>query len=305
MRVANSMIAAALTSRLTENYRELARVNLQISSGKRLQRLGDDPAALCRSMALKSALETFRNCSKSIDCQVERLKGTDSALQQVTDLLHRASEISLRGSTDNLAQSEIDTLVWEVDSLIEDLALYGNSVAGLGREARIFSFNESGELQIDPSAATKWELNTGSTALFGGILTASQLTTTVDPIPVFWGDPDDSPGSGSIFAVLKDLRDALAGGDRERIKDSVDTIKHNFDQVSELRASVGIKINQLLSLKDFIDNKNLGIDKEISNFEGIDLEKAAIELSQRQAAYEAAMAISVKLMQTSLLDYLK
>jgi len=302
MRVTNSMIAADFINRLGENYRESAKVNAQISSGKKFQRFSDDPSAFCQSMALKSTLEKLTRYSSSIDSQVDRLDGSDTALGQANELLQQAMEIAVKGSSGTNNQSDLEIFANQIDYIINAMIQSANQSVGLDRNANIF-FMKDGDLNFSSTATAGWKVDAPPAE---DILSANLLTDTVDPVPVFWGDPNSNvPSSGSVFAVLGNLKDQLGSGSVDGVSQAIDSLKESIDQVNQLRSSVGVKTNHLESIKSFMEDQILSLNESISNLVGVDIEKAVLELKQNQTAYEATMAAGARLMQTSLLDYLK
>lgn len=303
MRVTNSMVAASLKNRLSENYQELAKISWQISSGKKLASLSDDPVALCQAMSLKTTINTQKDYLRSIDYQIGRLGGSDTAMKHVAELLHQASEIAVKGSNGTYNQSDLNVLANQVDDIISDMVLTANTIPGTGRNTNYFARDASGNVTLDPDAASAWNI-TASPA--GDNLSSALLTETVDPVPVFWGDPnDDLPESDKIFSVLKDLKNKLEAGDSAGIKNTISSLNTSLDNALQLQTTAGAKVNHLEALKDQMEEQNISLSNFLSTLEDTEIEKAIIELRQRQTAYEAAMASGTRLLQTSLLDYLK
>ena len=301
MRVTNSMVAAFLKNRLSENYQELAKISGQISSGKKLESLSDDPVALCQAMSLKTTINTQKDYLRSIDYQIGRLGGSDTAMQHVAELLHQASEIAVKGSNGTYNQSDLNVLANQVDDIISDMVLTANTIPGTGRNTNYFARDTSGNVTLNLSAASAWNI---AVSPAGDNLSAALLTETVDPVQVFWEDPnDDLPES--VFSVLKDLKNKLEAGDSAGIKNTISSLNNNLDNALQLQTTVGAKLNHLEAIKDQMEEQNISLSNFLSTLEDTEIEKAIIELRQRQTAYEAAMASGTRLLQTSLLDYLK
>jgi len=303
MRVTNSMIAASFKNRLSENYRELAKISGQISSGKKIESLSDDPVALCQAMSLKTTINTQNDYLRSIDYQIGRLGGSDNAMKHVTELLHQTTEIAVKGSNGTYNQSDLNVFANQVDGIISDMVSTANTIPGAGRNTNYFARDASGEVTLDPDAASTWKI-TASPA--GDNLSAALLTETVDPVPVFWGDPNgDLPESDKIFSVLIDLKNKLMAGDSAGIEDTITGLNNSLDNALQLQTTVGAKVNRLEALKDQLEEQNTSLSNFLSTLEDTEIEKAVIELQQRQTAYEATMASGARLLQTSLLDFLK
>jgi flagellar hook-associated protein 3 FlgL len=69
--------------------------------------------------------------------------------------------------------------------------------------------------------------------------------------------------------------------------------------------SVGARAAQLETSEASVDSERLDFTSRISEQEDIDLPKTIMELQSAQAAYEAALGAAAKIMQKSLLDFLR
>jgi len=298
MRVTNSMVTAAFLNNLSRTYRELAKVNNQISSGKKLERISDDPAAVDRVMRLRTTIDKHENYLRDIDSQIGRLGGSDDALEKANELLQRVSEIAVKGSSGTYNLSDLKNMSFEIDKIIDDMVIAANTTPGAGRNAVFFTRDADGNVVVNPVASPGWAVDE---AADGSIFTASLLTETVDPVGVFWGET----GSDGVFAVLQNLRDSLAAGDTRGVNSAITALAEKTDVVLQQRSAVGAKVNHLQSLKDQLEEQNLRLTEFAAGLEGTDIAEAAVELQQRQTAYEATLAAGVRLMRASLLDFLK
>jgi flagellar hook-associated protein 3 FlgL len=83
----------------------------------------------------------------------------------------------------------------------------------------------------------------------------------------------------------------------------------NLDVASSgLRAaqsSVGARYNQLTKTRQAADDRIIDLTSQLSNVEDIDLPKTITDLQLRQTAYQAALAATAKVVQPSLVDFLR
>ncbi len=78
--------------RITEG---LAKAQIEISSGKRIQKPSDDPAGLRNSLALRTGIRKATQFIRNIDNNKIFIQSTDSALQSVSLGLTRAKELAI------------------------------------------------------------------------------------------------------------------------------------------------------------------------------------------------------------------
>ena len=112
-----------------------------------------------------------------------------------------------------------------------------------------------------------------------------------------------------ILAQLKTFHDALLKDSTANVNTASNTaigqIDTAVDQMLSLRAQVGAKTNHL----DFAQARGEARDVEngrlISANEDIDLTEALSRLTTQQTVYKASLEIGSRVMQTSLMDYLR
>jgi flagellar hook-associated protein 3 FlgL len=68
---------------------------------------------------------------------------------------------------------------------------------------------------------------------------------------------------------------------------------------------VGARSARLETTKANLDTETLDFTARISENEDVDLPKSIMELSAQQAGYEAALGAAAKILQVSLMDFLR
>jgi flagellar hook-associated protein 3 FlgL len=111
-------------------------------------------------------------------------------------------------------------------------------------------------------------------------------------------------GSGQLFTVLgkisSDLRTSPSslGGDLGQLDSARGLIQTSL-------SSVGARYNQLTLMRQAADDRVLDLSSQLSDVEDIDLPKTLTDLQLQQTAYQAALAAAAKVVQPSLVDFLR
>ena len=71
------------------------------------------------------------------------------------------------------------------------------------------------------------------------------------------------------------------------------------------QADVGTRTVRIEKAKAAAEDADLSLSSRLSEVENTDLPKATVELQLQQVAYQAALAATAKVMQPSLLDFLR
>ena len=116
----------------------------------------------------------------------------------------------------------------------------------------------------------------------------------------YWG-----PSSVNIFSTLRALEVGLRTNDKNVIQNSIEFLDDGMSQINLSRAELGSRISVLNTGLDTI--QKLQVDSKIleSNIEDVDMYELVNNLNKTQNQLEASLATSGKLIQNSLLDFLR
>ena len=111
----------------------------------------------------------------------------------------------------------------------------------------------------------------------------------------------------NIFELLREFKVALETNDSTAISEQLlEPFDDALDQILEVRANAGAKLNRLESTKNHLADFKLNIEQILSDTENADIIKAISELSKQETAYQASLSVSAKRMQGStLMDFLR
>jgi flagellar hook-associated protein 3 FlgL len=120
-----------------------------------------------------------------------------------------------------------------------------------------------------------------------------------------------TPGTYDIFNTLITVRDVLKN-QRQFSESQLQQLRGSclasLDEVRNLllqdSVAVGSKIGFLDDLKDSLKNLKYNAEDESARLQEADIAQIAIDISRREALYQASLAVAAKIMSLSLLDYL-
>lgn len=129
---------------------------------------------------------------------------------------------------------------------------------------------------------------------------AESVTTSQGNLSATWRNQGTN-----VFAVLSDLEVSLKANSKEGVQDSLDRLDEALAQVVLARAEVGSRLSTLNSsmenlTKGVIDSKALA-----SSLEDVDTFELVSDLNKSESTLKASLASSGKLIQPSLLDFLR
>jgi len=109
-----------------------------------------------------------------------------------------------------------------------------------------------------------------------------------------------------MFEAVYDVYNALMENDREKLgNDALKKMDQSIDHLFEQLAQVGARSNRLEAMDSTLFSENLFLQEVRSKIEDIDLAYVITEFTMQENAYRAALATAQKMLQPTLVDYLR
>lgn len=303
MRVSNQMLSQMLTNNILDNQTSVYSKEQQIASGKRIQRASDDPTAWARATRLHGQQEMLDQYARNSSMLTSQIASAENTLASVSSILQNASEIAVQAADGTLNAEDRKVLAEQANQLLEQLLSQSNS-----KFNGLYLF---GGVRSDapPFVATR-DVNGLITAVdYEGASSASMVDVAAgDSVPrQFVGGGNNGilfTPSANIFSGLYEMRNLLLAGESlagTSVQDSVDV---SLEKVVVSRAAIGAYQEHLILVDEVRENQESVLREGISAVEDIDIAQAVSELSEKQMAYQAALAMATQTIKLSLLNYL-
>ncbi len=155
MRISTSQMHQSALNGMLEQQSRLNRTQLQIASGKRIQKPSDDPAGSTAMLALKQTLASTEQYQKNAESARIRLSQEEDLLAKVNNVLDRVRELSIQANNAALSPQDRDMLAVEVEQRLDEVRGYANArdangeylFAGYKGSAQPFVVTGSGAVQ--------------------------------------------------------------------------------------------------------------------------------------------------------------
>lgn len=108
-----------------------------------------------------------------------------------------------------------------------------------------------------------------------------------------------------IFRVLKQLEVALEDNDTSAISDQIVLLDDSLNQVLKVRSEMGAKLNRLEVTENYWEKFKLNVTEMLSDTEDVDFAEAMTELMAQEAAYQASLGATARIIQPSLINFLR
>jgi flagellar hook-associated protein 3 FlgL len=292
-RVTEASIHTRVLANLQRNLARGEKIQDQLSSGKQLNRPSDSPTGTVASMQLRAESRANEQYARNADDALGWLGTLESTLTSTSTLVNRARDLTVQGlnAGSNSTQSN-EALATEIDRIRESLISYANTryldrpIFG-GTTAGGSAYDENGEYVGDA----------GQTLRTVG---AGQKVRVDVSGPEAYGS-----GDTQLFTVLQSISDSVRAGDTTQLTASLNNLDKASVSLRTAVSEVGSRYNRITQMKDSAEERLLSITSQLSEIEDIDLPKTIMEMQLQQTSYQAALAASAKVIQPSLIDFLR
>ncbi|MCC5021310.1 MAG: flagellin [Candidatus Synoicihabitans palmerolidicus] len=214
------------------------------------------------------------------------------------DLSDRAGELVLLG-TGSLGEEATVAYAAEVDQLIEQAVRVGN-----GKLRNDFLFGGT-VLDSEPFAVTRGaDGNVDSVAYAGN--TDKRVMALSEGSSMKLGTTGATNESrGDFINMLVTLREALVNKDRPLLDTAITGLEAGEDALVEAIGTTGVSEMRIEVSKSQLARRGDEIERLVSAEAAADLPSIVVKLSQATTAYEAALASASRILNMSILDYLR
>ncbi|MSR75880.1 MAG: flagellar hook-associated protein 3 [Planctomycetes bacterium] len=125
-RISLNEVLGQLRSSVFRNYNLMFKSQTQLTTGQRLQRPSDDPAATRRVMDLTAQREAISRHISAGERGQAYLNSSTGALTDITDSLARARELAVQGANGTLSANDRSAIAAELDAILGNVISAAN-----------------------------------------------------------------------------------------------------------------------------------------------------------------------------------
>ncbi len=300
--------------------------NLQHQSAtlKKLNTPSDDPVGASKVLEIRT--DKVNNDQFQMNAKLAEafLDNSDHALAEISEVVVRAKEIALSQSSG--ASTNDETRVGVAEEVTQ---LYQQAVAAANRrigdrylfggyktqrapvDAEGRYHGDDGQMMVEVGKDVFISMNVPGVEAFNSAPRVSrdgQATYTAPgraPAGIMQGGETAQPENVNVFDELQNLRIGLLTGDLEGIRDTLERLDQIHARITSVRSKVGARLEGLQSTSSAIERHNLTNANLSQQLEDADMAQVVSDLAKEETVFRSALASSHKLIQPTLLDFLK
>lgn len=159
MRVASNVYQMQWLASIQRKQAELAAIQQQTSTGKRVSTAADDPAGAAQALLLQQGLDRLGNYKSNADTASRRLSLEEVALSQGSDALNRVRELAIQAANGTQTRESRSAMVAEVRELLTGLVDTANAQDGQGNY--LFAGNQVQSRPFVPGMSVQYNGDSG------------------------------------------------------------------------------------------------------------------------------------------------
>ncbi|HLR42061.1 MAG TPA: flagellar hook-associated protein FlgL [Pseudogracilibacillus sp.] len=297
MRITQTMMQNNMLSNLFKSQSQMNKYMNQINTGKKVERPSDDPVIVMKGMGYRTEVaevEQFRRNTSSIWNWMDH---SDDALDKATKAIQRIEYLAVQAANDTYEESQRKSIAEEVGQLKQQLIELGNTKVN-GKY--IFNGTDLEDKPIEVDADGKAVIDLTKDGRDKKVLIevskGIRFDVNVSPDDVF---------DEALFENIENFIIALNDNDQGAIDTSVADLNTSAQKIIDSRAELGARMNRLELIEDRLSHQEIIAQDTMKTNEGVDFEEAVMNLLTQETIHRAALSAGSKIIQPSLVDFLR
>ncbi len=308
MRLATLSSFDSSVAQLQRRLQDITAAQEKLTSGKRVLRASDDPAAAATAERALAAEAQSVSRQRALQASRNAMQLAEGALGDAGELLQQAREQIVAAGNGSYSDAERTIAAAGLRTLRDDLLAVANRQDGTGRY--LFGGQGSGSLPLlDVPGGVIYTATAGQLQAATGEATA----LSVDGRAAFLQAPDPlNPGSTiSVFDLLDRVATELetpnqtAAQIAATVSNGIGQVDSVADNLAAWRAQTGQALNRIDAVEDRLAQRKLDAQQERSNAEDLDMLAAISDFQNQQTGYDAALKTYSIVQRMTLFDYVK
>lgn len=293
MRITELTVIKNLIDNIDKTREKINQVQLKIATGKEINTVSDNPYIANSIMNLKAMINRNEQFQKNIDDAIDFLTATGDALDNFINTLIDIKSLLVEISN-SAREPDYETHANRLGELFKQLLDSANTnfkgkyiFNGTNTKVKPFSYDEKNDLLISDlsNGEIKFEVNDG---------VYEKVNFTVEEIF----------GGREIFDLVHQIKNSL----KNKIKPDISLLQRFeqlFENIVSNSSEVGALVNRFNLLRKQIEKQNLILTELLSIRQDTDIAQQAINLQKGQLILESAYMLAGKIIQKSIIDYLR
>lgn len=302
IRITNGMLVNELKYNLNNNYTNMDKYQRQLATGRKINLPSDNPAGLVKSLRLRTNLVEGEQYLANINEGINFMETTDAALDNLTAIMQRIRELAVNAANGTIDDSARRAIADEIKELTDQITIVANTSYG---SKYIFAGTNVTQqpCQEDSDPDTfKWTGNNEALQLEIGVGVKLTINLTDSSMNNFFVGNGTDPG---VIDFCRELVNDIEAGNLDAVNAALTTADKFIDNLLTARSTIGAKVNRLELQQSRLDSTQISYTSLLSQNEDADIAEVIMNLKMQESVYRASLAAGARIIQPSLVDFLR
>ena len=326
MRITNNMLINNMTYNLNNGLQRMEKLQYQTATGKKFRVPSDDPIGASKSLKFNTDMSKISQYQRNAKDAGSWMKETETALKEINEVLKRSYELTNQAANGTNSPDDLEKIKAEISELkghviqISNTTYAGRSIfTGYKTDQKLI--DDKGNYivgTVNPDGTTKDpELTSGEVFVYNvGVAETVSVNTlgnkvfgsvNADGTPNYNSDIGATNDKPYLIHMFEKLEAALGGTppDQAGLQSSITNLQDSMGNILSVTAEIGAKSNRLGLTMNKLADQALNLEELLSFNEDISLPEAYMKLSIEENVYRASLSVGAKVIQPSLMDFLR
>jgi len=280
----------------------------QLTTGKAIVNLGDDPAGSAAILNFQASIDQNRQFMSQIDSATGFLQNSETVATSVQTQVTRLMELAQNGMNGTQSSVSRGAIASEVDGIFTNLVNLANTKV---QGKYIFAGTNTTTVPFDSATAPAGSPNSitynGNNATINFTVGASATSATnIAGDTLFLGGaaPAAYGGNLDLFNATKSLSQALTAGNTAAIQTAYTNLQAISAHLNDSITHLGGLQNGIDNIKTSLADINTNLKAVQDTVEGVDYPSAITGFTRESTAQSATLSVMARISSKSLFDYL-
>ena len=297
MRITNKVLSNNMLRNMYQTMRGMDKYQQMLTTNKKINRPSDNPSGNITSLRMRTKLAQNEQFKENVTAAKSWLETTEDSLIAMGEIMQRGRELAIKGANGSNDEGALEAIAVEIEQLLDEMKVQANSKLS---DRYIFGGTNTSEEIYN---GTDWAGNSKIMLVEIGEGITTELN--LDGKKIF--GIDDTPGNpDSIFATLTNMSINLKNGELDKVGgEDLAKFDAHIETLLSARSEIGAKVNRIDMTMNRLVGSEASYTKVLSDTEDADTAEVIIRLKEQENLYNATLAAGARIIQPSLVDFLR
>lgn len=290
------MLSSNSLRNLSESYRRMGKYEDQLATGKKINKPSDDPVVAMKGMYYRSNLTEIEQYKRNLSELYLWMENSEAGIDQANSALQRVRELTIQGQNDTNSPDDRKAIAREIEQLQQSLAATANTKIGgryIFHGTDIMKPVVTSENPVEVADnLTSDKINNYQIEVSRGVF----MKANVNPGNVF---------NQEMFDTVQKIQEQLESPDPKGMDQLLEDLDKVMNTLSAERSELGARYNRLEMVETRLGQQEVMATKILSDNEDADIERVIMDLKSQESVHRAALSVSARVIQPTLMDFLR